>query len=143
MPVFPFVVIAPGTRVSHLKAERPFLFAAIRMAATITDMRSRRAQMYRLVQCVVEEIAISSVKSMDLLQALLVMLAWFHHHCMMHAQLNTLLYLAQAQVVDMGLNKEPEVQERTNMMIEAPTKPLSRDSDQKRALLGVWFLNSL
>lgn len=143
MPVFPFVVIGPETKVDHLKAKRPFLFAAIQMAATFTDIRSRRGQMYRLVQCVVDEIAIASVRSMDLLQALLVMMAWFHNHCMMHAQLNILLHLAQAQVADMGLNKEPEVQERTNVLMLAPGKPPPRNSDEKRALLGVWFLSSV
>lgn len=143
MPVFPFVVIAPDTKVDQFKAERPFLFAAIQMAATLTDISSRRGQMYRLVQCVVEEIAIASVKSMDLLQSILVMLAWFHHHCMMHTQMITLLHLAQAQVADMGLGKEPELHERTNIMVLAPGKPRPRKSDEKRALLGVWFLTSV
>lgn len=143
MPVFPFVVIAPGTKVDQLKAKRPFLFAAIQMTATLNDIDARRGQMYRLVQCVVEEIAISSVKSMDLLQSILVMLAWFHHHCMVHTQMNTLLHLAQAQMVDMGLNKEPGLHERTNIMVLAPGKPRPRESDEKRALLGVWFLSSV
>lgn len=47
MPVFPFVVIPDGAKADQLKAERPFLFAAIRMAAFTTDIWSRRVLMYQ------------------------------------------------------------------------------------------------
>lgn len=102
-----------------------------------------RAEMYQLVQRVTQEIMISSRRSMDLLQALLVMLGWFQNHCIVHAQLNSLLHLAQAQLADLGLNQEPEVQERTDVLVLNPRVPPPRVSEERRATLGVWFLSSL
>lgn len=143
MPMFPFVVIPPGTNAEDLKAEKPFLFAATRMAASIFDIRSMRGQMYQLVQRISQEILISSARSMDLLQAMLVMLGWFQNHCVMHAQLNNLLHLAQAHLGDMGMNYESEVKERTNTLVLNPRVPPPRKNEDKRAALGVWFLTSL
>lgn len=51
MPVFPFVVIPDGAKAEQLKAERPYLFAAVRMAACTTDIRSRRGLMYQRACC--------------------------------------------------------------------------------------------
>lgn len=143
MPAFPFVLIPPGTRAHQLKAERPLLFSAIRMAASFSDARSMRAQMYQLVQRVTREMMISSRRSIELVQALLVMLGWFQNHCVVHAQLNNLLHLAQAQVADLGLNQEPVIQERTNVLVLDPKAPPPRVREEKRAILGVWFLSSL
>ncbi|KAF3762281.1 hypothetical protein M406DRAFT_72297 [Cryphonectria parasitica EP155] len=141
-PQFPFVIIPRGTKADQLKADRPFLFAAIKMAASLYDVRSIRGQMYQLVDRVTKELLISSTRSLDLLQAILVMLAWFHNHCVMHGQLSSLIHLAQALVADMCLNQEPVVQERTSVMVLAPLVPPPRNADDKRAVLGVWFLTS-
>lgn len=80
---------------------------------------------------------------MDLLQTILLMLGWFQNHCIMHAQLNSLLHLAQAQLADLGLNQEPEIQERTNVLVLNPKAPPPRHTEEKRAVLGVWFLTSV
>lgn len=142
MPVFPFVVIPPGTQADRLKAEKPFLFEAISMAASIYDIRTMRGQMYQLVQRMADEILIASNKSMDVLQALLVMLAWHQNHCVMHAQMNNLLHLAQSQLVDMLLHTEPGIHERTGLMVLNIKEPPPRTNEEKRVALGVWFLNS-
>lgn len=113
------------------------------MVACISDARSMRAQMYQLVRRVTHDIMISSRRSIDLLQTLLLMLGWFQNHCIMHAQMNSLLHLAQAQLADLGLNQEPEIQERTSLLVLHPKEPPPRHSEEKRAVLGVWFLSSL
>lgn len=142
MSVFPFVVIPPGTQPSRLKAERPFLFSAICMAASISDVRSMRGLMFSLIQRLANEMLIESGRSMDVLQGLLVMLAWYHNHCIMHTQLNNLLHLAQALLADLGLNKSPEVQERSSVMVLNPPQPHHDTNEERRAVLGVWFLSS-
>lgn len=142
MPVFPFVAIPPGTRPERLKSERPFLFSAICMASTISDVRSMRGQMFSIIQRLTNEIFVESNRSMDLLQGILVILAWYHNHCVMHTQLNNLLHIAQAILADLGLNKSPEIQERSSVMVLNPPKPHQRTNEERRAILGVWFLTS-
>ncbi|KUI70363.1 Transcriptional regulator WAR1 [Cytospora mali] len=142
MPVFPFVPIPPGTQPGRLKAERPFLFSAICMAASIPDVRSMRGQMFSMVQRLTNEMFIESNRSMDLLQGIIVILAWYQNHCMMHTQLNNLVHIAQALLADLGLNKSPEVQERSSVMVLNPPQPHRRTNEERRAILGVWFLSS-
>lgn len=142
MPVFPFVVIPPDTTPERLKTERPFLFSAIRMAASVSDVSSMRGQMFALTQQLTNEMMVESNRSMDLLQGILVMVAWYQNHCLMHAQLNNLLHLAQALLADLGLNRSPEVQERSNVMVLNPPAPNRTTNEDRRAILGVWFLSS-
>lgn len=142
MPVFPFVVIPPGARAEHLKAEKPLLFEAITMAASIYDVKTMRGHMYELVQHIADEILVASTKSMDMLQALLVMLAWHQNHCVMHTQMNNLLHLAQSQMSEMLLHTEPGLHERTGLMVLNINEPPARTNEEKRVALGVWFLNS-
>lgn len=141
-PVFPFVIVPPETTPEQLKAERPFLFSAICMAASISDVNSMRGQMFALTQHLMNEMMVESNRSIDLLQGILVMLAWYQNHCLMHAQLNNLLHLAQALLADLGLNRSPEVQERSNVMLLNPPAPNRTTNEDRRAILGVWFLSS-
>lgn len=142
MPVFPFVDIPASTQADRLKADKPFLFEAITMAASIYDVRTMRGQMYQLIQRIADEVITASIKSMDMLQAMLVVLAWHQNHCVMHAQMNNLLYLALSQMTDLLLHKEPGVHERTGLMVLNIKEPPPRTNEEKRVALGVWFLNS-
>ncbi|ROW16227.1 hypothetical protein VPNG_01977 [Cytospora leucostoma] len=112
------------------------------MAASISDVRSMRGQMFSIIQRLTNEIFVESNRSMDLLQGILVILAWYHNHCVMHTQLNNLLHIAQAILADLGLNKSPEIQERSSVMVLNPPKPHQRTNEERRAILGVWFLTS-
>jgi hypothetical protein len=98
--------------------------------------------MFSIIQRLTNEIFIESNRSMDILQGILVILAWYQNHCMLHTQLNNLLHLAQALLADLGLNKSPEIQERSSVMLLNPPQPHQRTNEEKRAILGVWFLSS-
>ncbi|EGO51949.1 hypothetical protein NEUTE1DRAFT_125546 [Neurospora tetrasperma FGSC 2508] len=141
-PLFPFVIIPVGTTVQELEQSRPFLFSAIRMVTTLTSMRSMRAQMYRLVRHVSERMLLRSERSLDLLQGILVMIGWYQYHCLMHAQLNNLIHLAASLVSDLGLNRDPKVQERVSVMVLYPDEPKPRTNEERRALLGLWYIAS-
>lgn len=141
-PLFPFVIIPVGTTVQELEQSRPFLFSAIRMVTTLTSMRSMRAQMYRLVRHVSERMLLRSERSLDLLQGILVMIGWYQYHCLMHAQLNNLIHLAASLVSDLGLNRDPKVQERISVMVLYPDDPKPRTNEERRALLGLWYMAS-
>jgi len=141
-PLFPFVIIRPGTTAAELAEKRPFLFSVIKMATSMNNVGSMKAQMYRIMQHIADYMLLRSERSLDLLQGLLVALGWYHHHCMMHAQMNNLMHLAISLIDDMALNRPSGLAERTKLMVMNPDEPRPRTNDDKRALLGVWYLSS-
>ncbi|KAH7001460.1 hypothetical protein EDB80DRAFT_722326 [Ilyonectria destructans] len=138
----PFVVIPNNVTAAKLKSHRPFLMSAIRMVTSFRSLRSMRAQMYYLMQHIADHMLIRSERSLDLLMGILVIAAWYQYHCFMHAQLNNLIALAVTLVGELGLHRSPSLLERTNLMVVKPFYPERRTNEERRALLGVWFLSS-
>ncbi|KAL9574381.1 hypothetical protein ACKAV7_001535 [Fusarium commune] len=138
----PFVIIPDGVTATKLKATRPFLMSAIRMVTSYRSLRSMRAQMYHLMKYIADHMLIRSERSLDLLLGILVIIAWYKYHCFMHAQLNNLIALASTLVGELGLHRSPTVLERTSLMVVTPFQPAARTNEERRALLGVWFLSS-
>ncbi|KIL84462.1 hypothetical protein FAVG1_12252 [Fusarium avenaceum] len=50
--------------------------------------------------------------------------------------------LATTLVGELGLHRSPTVLERTNLMVVKPLQPNPRTNEERRALLGVWYLSS-
>ncbi|OAA62122.1 hypothetical protein ISF_05131 [Cordyceps fumosorosea ARSEF 2679] len=140
--LYPFVVIPPSITAAQLGVARPFLMSAIRMVTSFRSLRSMRAQMYALKMHISDFMLIRSERSMDLLQGIIVILGWYQYHCFTHAQLHNLLSLAISLIGEMGLNRHPIIHEGTRLMAAQPPAPLVRNSDERRAFLGVWFLAS-
>ncbi|KAF9876741.1 hypothetical protein CkaCkLH20_05587 [Colletotrichum karsti] len=140
--VYPFVVIPPGTSAADLQASRPFLMSCIRMVASFRSPRSMQAQMYQLKAHVAEQMLLRSERSLDLLSGLVVMVGWYHHHCMAHTQLQNLVALAVTQASELGLTRSPGYQERTSLMVQNLGEIRERTNEQKRLLLAVWYLSS-
>ncbi|KAK2136380.1 hypothetical protein NOF04DRAFT_1338498 [Fusarium oxysporum II5] len=138
----PFVVIPDGVTAAKLKATRPFLMSAIRMVTSYRSLRSMRAQMYHLMKYIADHMLIRSERSLDLLLGIIVIIAWYKYHCFMHAQLNNLIALASTLVGELGLHRSPTVLERTSLMVVTPFQPAARTNEERRALLGVWYLSS-
>lgn len=57
--------------------------------------------------------------------------------------MNNLIALANSLVADLGINKPPELQEKTKLLISSPEAPKSRVNDERRALCGVWYMTSV
>ncbi|KAH7219297.1 hypothetical protein DER44DRAFT_805235 [Fusarium oxysporum] len=138
----PFVIIPDGVTAAKLKATRPFLMSAIRMVTSYRSLRSMRAQMYHLMKYIADHMLIRSERSLDLLLGIIVIIAWYKYHCFMHAQLNNLIALASTLVGELGLHRSPTVLERTSLMVVTPFQPAARTNEERRALLGVWYLSS-
>ncbi|KAF4467796.1 hypothetical protein FALBO_5331 [Fusarium albosuccineum] len=138
----PFVIIPKNVTAARLKATRPFLMSSIRMVTSFRSLRSMRAQMYYLMRHIADHMLIRSERSLDLLMGILVIAAWYQYHCFMHAQLNNLIALAVTLVGELGLHRSPNALERTNLMVVKPFQPERRTNEERRALLGVWFLSS-
>ncbi|KAK4495286.1 hypothetical protein PRZ48_013616 [Zasmidium cellare] len=62
---------------------------------------------------------------------------------MAHAQFNNLLRLAISLVEDLDLNTCPKPEQRNSQLpLSRPEEPVSRTNEEKRALLGVWYMSS-
>ncbi|XXH06177.1 hypothetical protein Hte_012623 [Hypoxylon texense] len=143
MPNYPFVALPPGITASELASKRPFLLAAIRMVASYRNLRSMRSQNYFVMRHLSEQMLMRSERSLELLQVILLVLGSYQYHCMVHAQMNNLIALAQSLVADLGLNKPPDLQERTKLLWSNLEGPRARTNDERRALCGVWYMTSM
>ncbi|OHE90960.1 hypothetical protein CORC01_13737 [Colletotrichum orchidophilum] len=141
-PCFPFVLVPDDVSATILGATRPFLMAAIRMVSSYRSMKSMRGQMYRLLNHVADHMLLRSERSFDLLLGLVVMLGWFHQHCIAHAQLNQLVSLATCLVGELGLKRSPCLPERTRLLVMRPRELRERTNEERRLLLAVWYLSS-
>ena len=142
MPEYPFITLQPGITAAELASEKPFLFAAIKMVASYHSLKSMRAQNYAIMKHLTEQMIIRSERSLEMLQAILLVLGFYHYHCMMHAQMNNLTALANSLSADLGIKRPPELQERTRLLNPNPEAPRARTNDERRALCGVWYMNS-
>lgn len=140
---YPFVVLPPGTTVGQLESTKPLLLSAIKMVASVRHLRSLRAQSYLVMKHISEHLLLRSERSLELLQTILLLLGWYHYHCMMHAQMNNLTALAYSLATDLYLNKPPGVHERTQLLVLNPSQPGTRTNDERRALCGVWYIGSV
>ncbi|TDZ53645.1 putative membrane protein [Colletotrichum trifolii] len=141
-PSLPFVVVPDNIAAGTLAAARPFLMASIRMVASFRHARSMRGQMYRLLSHVADHMLIRCERSLDMLLGLVVMLGWFHHHCIAHAQLNKLISLAATLAGELGLKRSPSMPERQRLLVMRSFEPRERTNEERRLLLAVWYLNS-
>ncbi|PQE09143.1 C6 transcription factor protein [Rutstroemia sp. NJR-2017a WRK4] len=142
--LLPFVIIPAGTTPRLLHATRPFLMKVIRMVASVRHLRLVRGQSRAVMEHISNAILIRSERSLDLLQGILVFLGSYHYHCMAHAQFNNLVRLAVSLAEDLGLSTCPKSQQRwrSQLPLVRAEEPVSRTNEEKRALLGVWYMSS-
>jgi hypothetical protein len=142
-PRFPFIVIPDGTTPQQMQADRPALMKAIRVVASIRQLRSMREQMGAIVQHFSHAVFTRFERSLDLLQGILVILGYYHYFCLSHAHFSNLLHLAFSLVGDMDLITCPVSQESGNQLPLMRTKERkARTNEEKRTLVGVWYMGS-
>ncbi|KAK0745548.1 hypothetical protein B0T18DRAFT_367263 [Schizothecium vesticola] len=143
VPQFPFIVIPDGTTPQQMQADRPALMKAIRVVASVRQLRSMRGQIGAIVQHFSHAIFTRFERSLDLLQGILVILGYYHYFCMSHAHFSNLLHLAFSLVGDMDLITDPVAQESGNQLPLMRTKECkARTNEEKRTLAGVWYIGS-
>lgn len=142
-PLHPFVIIPSHVTAEELSRKRPFLMQAIRAVATYHSTPIMQYQSYKTMQYLSEHMLIRASRSIDLLLGIIVYLGWYHKHCLMHAHFNNALHLAFALVADLGLNRNPQLAERTKLLVANPPEPSPRTLEERRAMLGVWYLSSM
>ncbi|OCK78134.1 hypothetical protein K432DRAFT_444838 [Lepidopterella palustris CBS 459.81] len=145
---FPFVVIPDSMDADRLRREKPFLFRAVMVAASYESLPRQRALGKEVIKYLSKRMIVEGQKSIDLLQGALAMIAWYHLHLFVNQQGTNLLYLVAALLVDLGLNRPPNSAFHVKMSpihpnIGQAAHPNPRTSDERRALLGCFYLHSV
>ncbi|KAI9836986.1 MAG: hypothetical protein M1819_000635 [Sarea resinae] len=149
---FPYVLISPHTSLSDLRNESPVLLQAI-FATTSWRNRSLQIALERnFLRDLSTRLLMEGQKSLDLLQGLLVYVAWYHFHISPSMQqCYRLTALAVAIAVDLGLNRRPRKSEKQKMCIEShalfaqgltPAGPDFWNREARRAFIGCYALSS-
>ena len=138
----PFVIIPAGTTSGQLQATRPFLMKVIRMVASVRHLRLVRGLSRAVMEYISDAMLMKSERSLDLLQGILIFLGTYHYHCMAHTQFNNLVRLAVSLVEDLEMGTCPKRQKRSQLPLARAEEPVSRTNEEKRALLGVWYMSS-
>ncbi|KAJ5578381.1 uncharacterized protein N7459_007345 [Penicillium hispanicum] len=170
-PHFPFVVIGPHILASQLRQEKPFLFLAVLASASYENMPLQRSLGAEVKKAVASRMILNGEVSFDMLQGLLVYLAWYaseftnidcqrvlvyltlidrsHYHTKPH-RFTQFLQLAVSLVIELRLDRPPKTETwRTNLRFapqydlnEQTNTRLSWGSDEKRAMIGCYYLSS-
>ncbi|KAF2188998.1 hypothetical protein K469DRAFT_564970 [Zopfia rhizophila CBS 207.26] len=147
-PLFPFVAIPPDVTPDQLWHEKPVLYMSIMMVACQSDIH-RQLNLARMVRYEISQaVLVRGEKSLELLEGLLVYLAWNHVHLQLGSQLYNLLHIAVAMLTELGLNKEPYAWSKT---AAGALREFGRDRragvtrtlEERRALLGVFWMSSI
>ncbi|KAH9222174.1 hypothetical protein DL95DRAFT_380976, partial [Leptodontidium sp. 2 PMI_412] len=141
---FPFIPLPPSSTPSSLQRTRPFLLQAIRLVSSLRNIRSMWGQRRAIMQYLSSAVFVRSERSLDLLQGILVLLGFYHYHCLVHIQFNNLMQLAVSIVSDMDLNRDPGRGAKVRVLAGESEREEVRErgSDERRAVLGVWYMSS-
>ncbi|CAG8071288.1 unnamed protein product, partial [Penicillium nalgiovense] len=105
---FPFFMVPSHATVLTMCKERPFVLMAALAAATSSDKKLQKSLGDKFRTCALHAIMVHNERSLDLLNGILVYLAWYHfYYIPQKEQFNQLLHIAIGMVGDMGLNLRP------------------------------------
>ncbi|KAH6648930.1 hypothetical protein BKA67DRAFT_377327 [Truncatella angustata] len=149
---FPFVPIPPY-RANQANRESPALLSAILYTcrfelSSVTGDSDKSFREYFARQSVVND-----EKSLDLLQAILLFLAWDDWQSVATARDTSLMHLSLGLVGDLGLNRPPlsqtvpvgscSIANQSNVKIKGFNVRKEHSNAEKRALLGVFYITSV
>ncbi|KAI2768047.1 hypothetical protein F4815DRAFT_450938 [Daldinia loculata] len=149
-PSFPFIHLPPWSAREMLQ-DRPLLLKAIIYVC--------RPQPWP-VKCEIEKwfreyfalhVIVQEERSLELLQAMLIYIAWQFWNFFVHAHDSSLMQLAIGMAGDMGLNRPPDSQTMPSRCIIEEAAILVRGMNirrehthaERRALLGVFYISSV
>ncbi|ETS85403.1 hypothetical protein PFICI_03428 [Pestalotiopsis fici W106-1] len=131
MHIFPFVIIPSDTTSASLRLERPFTWKALMLQCCSNDGHRQHVLGKELLQEFSEALLTRPRKSLDLLQGLILFVAW-HHAGLTSFQATNLLGLTRSLCLSLGIH-EGQVRE-----LETDLGPLCLE--KLRAFAGTYYL---
>ncbi|MCJ1431004.1 hypothetical protein MMC27_000354 [Xylographa pallens] len=148
---FPFVIVPDGS-VENLHRLRPVLSMAVIVAASFQSLSQQRMLAGNLLEYLSLHILLRGEKSLDLLQGLLILAAWYQcQFSLSRSAFTSVLQLATGLVSDLGLNQPAAKVDRHNFVLSAingaahgvPAASRQRTNEERRALLGCFYVTSV
>ncbi|KAF3384741.1 hypothetical protein F1880_001719 [Penicillium rolfsii] len=134
---FPFVRLTSACTAASMAKDRPFLLLAAVAAASSKYCHLQDALIRQLKESLSQRIIIAGEKDLDLLQGLLVHLAWFHFHFVPGSQQAfQYLQIAISMVIDLRLDQVAADLVKTQMELSDPY-----DREACRAYLGCYCMS--
>ncbi|KAI6367493.1 hypothetical protein MCOR25_004910 [Pyricularia grisea] len=151
VPSFPFVPLPPRRSPEELYAATPFLFRTIMLVAAPQSASTQRAGEKWFRRNIAEYVVVLGEKRLEILQSLLLFIAWGDYRFYMESKATPLLQMAIGMVVDLGLNKPPLSINNLapfSLLNEALRRhphlrgKAAHSNDDMRALLGCFYVTS-
>jgi hypothetical protein len=138
---FPFVVVHPTVSVEALRYDSPFLFLCIMAVTSFEDPMLQRRLGQEIKKHICDRLVMGQEASMDLLQGLLIFVAWYHYFCVPGKH----QYFLMLQLcVNMCHELRLDLNEKGKRGLEeAQTQGKVRNPAEIRALLGTYCLSSM
>ncbi|KAH7370143.1 hypothetical protein BKA65DRAFT_522027 [Rhexocercosporidium sp. MPI-PUGE-AT-0058] len=138
---FPFVVVPPTVSVEALRYGHPFLFLCIMAVTSFEDPPLQRRLGREITKQICDRLVMGHEVSMNLLQGLLVVLAWYQYFC---PPGNNQIFLILQLCVTMCHELRLDLNEKGKRGLEeAQTRGKARNPAEMRALLGTYCLSSM
>ncbi|CEF78509.1 unnamed protein product [Fusarium graminearum] len=142
VPHFPFVPISPDTTVASLKSAKPFLFMCIVATMKVDNCTIQRQIGEEVRMQAHQRVLMQSESSLELLQGLLIYIAWYQYFFSYEKQqIVQLAQLCVSLIQNLGLDQNPDNKRRTVDLGPDETaagRKAARSTDQLRALLGTY-----
>ncbi|KAI5462689.1 hypothetical protein BGZ63DRAFT_453827 [Mariannaea sp. PMI_226] len=149
LPVFPFLTVDEKAGPLQLHSERPFLLRAIILIAAPLSV-PRIAKMKRNVLAYMsQQVFLEEKKTLDLLQGILVCIAWAYTCQISDEQVTNLSHFALGYAHNLGLTKIPRQMNSSSGIKDSEkerssgTTEAGHSSEEQRALLGLFCIHSV
>ncbi|KAG2009362.1 hypothetical protein GB937_007765 [Aspergillus fischeri] len=133
----PCVVIPLDMTLPELQQKSPLLLSAILMVACLDDANRTKRMTDQFLDHVSCSIVKKQHKSLDILQALLVCISWYHFLFESEEQMSIILHLALAMLNSLGLHKRPDPS--VGKPPQSPENDNAHTTDARRAYLGCFY----
>lgn len=145
-PHMPFVLL-PELPATSSFATSPLLLQAIIAISHFHDTSIQQVLVKDLVHQITSKIFMTAERSLDLLQALLVLCTWYNPHLFQTTSHTSLLHLCMALATDLAIDRDPSSCEMAHLAaamrscgIPQPVEIVS--NEERRAVLGVFWVSS-
>ncbi|KAJ6263906.1 Transcription factor himD [Drechslerella dactyloides] len=106
---FPFYVLPAGATVASLRRDKPMLLLAILTAASQSNKRVQIALGWDFRKAYSERLLIHGEKSLELVQAGMIYMSWFHCHFSPKTQIFLqMVYLLISLITELGYDRKPD-----------------------------------
>ncbi|RAL14436.1 Zn(II)2Cys6 transcription factor [Aspergillus homomorphus CBS 101889] len=147
LPYLPFIHIPSSTTAKRLQRERPFMWLCV-MAVAAKSVKQRNAICDKVREIVAQKVVhCSGARDLDLLQGILIFMAWSGQQVFRKLSLIMFSQLAIAVVYDLSLNKPTSTEMSLLLCLNpqpegGPASPPTRFMEERRAVLGCFLLTS-